>query len=92
MELRSNFSATIWTQPTQHLCLLCSTGLPGADVEFAVKLNGVGYECADLYHKVHKSDSGKFLLQIFLINHSERHDITVLAKKAVPPHPEALSQ
>ncbi|KAK0415629.1 hypothetical protein QR680_012034 [Steinernema hermaphroditum] len=71
---------------------LCSMGFPEIGVDYAVKLNGVGYECADLYHKVHKSQSGKFLLEIFLINHSERHDITVLAKKAVPPYPVAVQQ
>ncbi|KAK0415483.1 hypothetical protein QR680_011966 [Steinernema hermaphroditum] len=66
----------------------CSTGFPGSAVEHLVKLNGVAYGCADLYHKVHKSDSGKVVLEVELRNRSERHDITVLAKKAVPPHPQ----
>ncbi|KAK0415623.1 hypothetical protein QR680_012031 [Steinernema hermaphroditum] len=58
----------------------CASGMDEA-LAGTVKLNGKGYGCSDLYHKVHRSNEGKFVLEVFLINGSDRYNMTVMAKK-----------
>ncbi|KAK0415622.1 hypothetical protein QR680_012030 [Steinernema hermaphroditum] len=58
----------------------CTAGMDEA-LAITAKLNGKGYDCLDLYHKVHKSDEGKFVLEVFLLNGPDRYNMTFQARK-----------